>query len=99
MKIYLFYNNQRVTKKRTHVKKRTLNPVFNESFVFDIPYNEGLDNVSLHFHVLDYDRITKNETIGKVELGLKGSPSAQKHWQEVAASPRKQIADWHKLTI
>ena len=37
VKIYLLYNEQRIAKKKTHVKKRTLNPVFNESFVFDLP--------------------------------------------------------------
>lgn len=39
VKIYLLYNGQRISKKKTHVKKRTLNPVFNESFAFDIPPN------------------------------------------------------------
>lgn len=37
VKIYLLYNGQRIAKKKTHVKKRTLSPVFNESFAFDIP--------------------------------------------------------------
>ena len=47
VKIYLMYNNQRISKKKTHVKKRTLNPVFNESFVFDLPRNEsGLGKVA-----------------------------------------------------
>ncbi len=41
VKIYLLYNGQRVAKKKTHVKKRTLNPVFNESFVFDLPNVAG----------------------------------------------------------
>ena len=42
------YNNQRISKKKTHVKKRTLNPVFNESFVFDLPRNEsGLGKVKI----------------------------------------------------
>jgi Ca2+-dependent lipid-binding protein len=60
--MYLLYNSQRIAKKKTHVKKRTLNPVFNESFVFDIPVGaEGLDNVSLEFLLLDWDRVTKNE--------------------------------------
>lgn len=62
VKIYLLYNGQRIAKKKTHVKKRTLNPVFNESFVFDIPSGaDGLDNVSLEFLLLDWDRVTKNE--------------------------------------
>lgn len=40
VKIYLLYNGQRIAKKKTHVKKRTLSPVFNESFAFDIPVAE-----------------------------------------------------------
>jgi len=64
VKIYLLYNQQRIAKKKTHVKKRTLSPVFNESFVFDIPNGaDGLNNVSLEFMLLDWDRVTKNEVI------------------------------------
>ena len=56
------YNGQRISKKKTHVKKRTLNPVFNESFVFDLPKTEdGLKSVELEFMLLDWDRVTKNE--------------------------------------
>lgn len=40
VKIYLLFNGQRIAKKKTHVKKRTLSPVFNESFAFDIPAAE-----------------------------------------------------------
>ena len=68
-------NEQRTgTKKKTHVKKKTLNPVFNESFVFDLPQHlEGIDeggegggansikNISFEFQLLDWDRVTKNE--------------------------------------
>lgn len=111
VKIYLMYKNQRISKKKTHIKKRTLNPVFNESFVFDVPYHEGLENLSLDFMLLDYERVTKNEVIGKLTIGPEmmvssGSHSIQggaapspaaKHWMEVAAKPRRQIAEWHKL--
>nr|CAG4648640.1 EOG090X05OW [Polyphemus pediculus] len=99
VKIYLVHNGQRVAKKKTHVKKRTLNPVFNESFVFDLPANAtSLDNISLEFLVLDWDRVTKNEVIGRLELGsVKGSGTALHHWNEVLSSPRRQIAEWHKL--
>lgn len=63
VKMYLLYNGQRIAKKKTHVKKRTLNPVFNESFVFEVPAapNATLDHVSLELLVLDWDRVTKNE--------------------------------------
>lgn len=62
MKIYLTYKNQRIAKKKTHVKKRTLNPVFNESFVFEIPAGEDeIDYIGLEILLLDWDRVTKNE--------------------------------------
>ncbi|XP_032791988.2 synaptotagmin-4 isoform X2 [Daphnia magna] len=99
VKIYLVHNGQRVAKKKTHVKKRTLNPVFNESFVFDLPAGAtSLDSISLEFLVLDWDRVTKNEEIGRLELGgTKSSGTALHHWNEVINSPRRQIAEWHKL--
>merc|ERR1711953_599514 len=99
VKIYLLFNGQRIAKKKTHVKKRTLNPVFNESFVFELPHmEEGLKNISLEFMLLDWDRVTKNEVIGRLELGgEKCQGTALHHWNEVLASPRRQIAEWHKL--
>lgn len=99
VKIYLLYNNQRISKKKTHVKKRTLNPVFNESFVFDLPRSEsGLAKVQLEFMLLDWDRVTKNEVIGRLELGGEGCDGPElAHWKEIQASPRRQIAEWHKL--
>jgi len=99
VKIYLLYNDQRIAKKKTHVKKRTLNPVFNESFVFELPHlEEGLKNISLEFMLLDWDRVTKNEVIGKLDLGgEKCTGTALHHWNEVISSPRRQIAEWHKL--
>lgn len=64
VKIYLMYNSQRISKRKTHVKKRTLNPIFNESLTFEIPNGtEGLSKVSLEFAMLDWDRVTKNEVI------------------------------------
>lgn len=97
VKIYLLLNNQRIGKKKTHVKKHTSDPVFNESFIFDIPSGENLDNISLQFQVLDYDRETKNEVIGTLHIGENACLIAQKHWLKVSASPRRQIAEWHKL--
>jgi len=62
VKMYLLVGGQRVSKKKTHVKRRTLNPVFNESFVLELPTGtQELTNVSLEFLLLDWDRVTKNE--------------------------------------
>lgn len=38
------------------------------------------------------------QVIGRLELGgTKSQGSALHHWNEVCNSPRRQIADWHKL--
>lgn len=70
--IFLNLQGQRIAKKKTHVKKRTLSPVFNESFAFDIPITEGggqtLDGVSLELLLLDWDRVTKNEVGSNISI-------------------------------
>merc|ERR1712155_471059 len=69
VKIYLLHKDQRISKKKTHVKKRTLNPVFNESFVFDLPRTDnGLADLQLEFALLDWDRVTKNEVTVMLSL-------------------------------
>ncbi|XP_076356660.1 synaptotagmin-4-like [Tachypleus tridentatus] len=96
VKLYLLYKNQRIAKKKTHVKKRTVNPLFNESFVFNVP-NEGLGCMGLEFLVLDWDCVTKNEVVGRLVLGSRVGGAAQHHWHEITNSPRRQIAEWHRL--
>lgn len=62
VKIYLVQGKVRLAKKKTHIKKRTLNPVFNESFVFELPSEAGaISSIQLQFVMLDWDRVTKNE--------------------------------------
>lgn len=62
VKIYMNHHNVRSVKKKTHIKKRSLNPVFNESFIFDLPSKEGsLEDIQLEVVMCDWDRITKNE--------------------------------------
>jgi len=99
VKIYLVHDNQRISKKKTHIKKRSLNPVFNESFIFDLPSTDGgLSSCHLEFVMLDWDRVTKNEVMGRLTLGgLECTGTALHHWEEILAAPRRQIAQWHKL--
>jgi len=99
VKIYLHHNNTRSSKKKTHIKKRSLNPVFNESFIFDLPSKDGsLNDVQLEVIMCDWDRITKNEVIGRLILGRDSEGSCATHWEEIQKCPRRPIAQWHKLT-
>ena len=48
-------HGRRIKKKKTQVKKSTLNPVYNEAIVFDVP-RDSIEDVSLLVNVIDYDR-------------------------------------------
>nr|XP_061789810.1 synaptotagmin-11-like [Nerophis lumbriciformis] len=97
VKVNVFYGRKRIAKKKTHVKKCTLNPVFNESFIYDIP-PELLPDISLEFLVVDFDRTAKNQVMGRLLLGPHGAPpSGAAHWREVCHNPRRQISKWHAL--
>jgi len=100
VKVYMLYNGQKVAKKKTHVKKRTLTPVYNESFVFDLPSSDpsDLELVSFELLVMDWDRVTKNEVMGRCMVGTSAkNSSGRNHWDQVRRNPRRQIAEWHRL--
>lgn len=61
------HKDKRVEKKKTVVMKRCLNPVFNESFPFDVPAHV-LRETTIVITVMDKDRLSRNDVIGKVML-------------------------------
>ncbi|KAK7788999.1 hypothetical protein R5R35_007383 [Gryllus longicercus] len=96
VKIALMQNGKRIKKKKTSIKKCTLNPYYNESFTFEVPF-EQIQKVNLMVTVVDYDRIGTSEPIGKVVLGYNASGTELRHWSDMLASPRRPIAQWHTL--
>ncbi|XP_054160441.1 synaptotagmin 1-like isoform X2 [Oppia nitens] len=96
VKIALMQNGKRLKKKKTSIKKCTLNPYYNESFTFEIPF-EQIQKIQLLVTVVDYDRIGTSEPIGKVILGCNASGTELRHWMDMLASPRRPIAQWHSL--
>lgn len=63
VKIYLLPD--RKTKHQTKVHRKTLNPVFDEVFLFPVAYAE-LSSRKLHFSVYDFDRFSRHDLIGQV---------------------------------
>jgi len=96
VKIVLMMNGKRLKKKKTSIKKCTLNPYYNESFAFEVPF-EQIQKVQLVVTVVDYDRIGTSDPIGKVMLGCNATGTELRHWMDMLASPRRPIAQWHSL--
>ncbi|XP_056409716.1 synaptotagmin-10 isoform X1 [Hyla sarda] len=96
VKVSLMCEGRRLKKRKTTTKKNTLNPVYNEAIIFDIP-PENMDQVSLSIAVMDYDRVGHNEVIGVCRTGVDAEGLGRDHWNEMLAYPRKPITHWHAL--
>jgi len=96
VKINLMMNGKRLKKKKTTVKKNTLSPYYNESFSFEVPF-EQIQKVQVVITVLDYDQVGSNDPIGKVVVGCGASGGELRHWSDMLAAPRRPIASWHTL--
>lgn len=64
VKVYLLPDRKKF---QTRVHRKMLNPIFNESFQFPVPYDE-LAVRKLHMSVFDFDRFSRHDMIGEVEL-------------------------------
>lgn len=56
VKVSLMCDGRRLKKRKTSTKRNTLNPVYNEAIVFDVP-PENIEQISLMIAVMDYDRL------------------------------------------
>ncbi|XP_073667982.1 synaptotagmin-7b isoform X2 [Paramisgurnus dabryanus] len=96
VKVWLMNKDKRVEKKKTVVMKRCLNPVFNESFPFDVPAHV-LRETTIVITVMDKDKLSRNDVIGKIYLSWKSGPAEVKHWKDMMSHPRTAVAQWHAL--
>ncbi|XP_056298808.1 synaptotagmin-4 [Pseudoliparis swirei] len=102
VKVNMYQGKKRVCKKKTHVKKCSPNPVFNELFVFDLPSSsEALRDTSVELLLLDSDTGDSrcpNAVLGRLVLGTAAAGTPGDHWREICEHPRRQIAKWHGLS-
>uniref|UniRef100_A0A1A8PCE2 Synaptotagmin IXb n=1 Tax=Nothobranchius rachovii TaxID=451742 RepID=A0A1A8PCE2_9TELE len=96
VKVSLMCEGRRLKKRKTSTKRNTLNPVYNEAIVFDVP-PENIDQISLLIAAMDYDRVGHNEVIGVCRVGSEAESLGRDHWSEMLTYPRKPIAHWHPL--
>ncbi|XP_035807117.2 rabphilin-3A [Amphiprion ocellaris] len=83
-------------KNKTQIKKKTLNPEFNEEFSYEIKHAE-LAKKTLDISVWDYDMGKSNDFIGGCQLGIQAKGECLKHWYECLKNKDKKIERWHVL--
>jgi len=98
VKVWLIYRGKKVEKKKTYIIKKTLNPTFEEEFTFLTPMKK-MRETQLEITVMDYDKIGRNDTIGKVYLGHKSSGLEKQHWKDMLNSARQPVTQWHVLKV
>ncbi|XP_062815019.1 double C2-like domain-containing protein beta isoform X2 [Anolis carolinensis] len=97
VKTYLKPDEDKKSKHKTAVKKKTLNPEFNEEFCYDIKHAD-LTKKTLEITVWDYDIGKSNDFIGGVVLGINAKGERLKHWFDCLKNKDKKIERWHTLT-
>ncbi|NWS27890.1 DOC2B protein, partial [Polioptila caerulea] len=97
VKIYLKPDEDKKSKHKTAVKKKTLNPEFNEEFFYEIKHGD-LAKKTLEVTVWDYDIGKSNDFIGGVVLGINAKGERLKHWFDCLKNKDKKIERWHTLT-
>ncbi|XP_041652052.1 synaptotagmin VIII [Cheilinus undulatus] len=96
VKVQLTLDKRKWKKRKTTVKKKTLSPYFNESFIFDVTFDQ-IQRVNLVISVWDHDDLTRNDTMGKIFLGCDATGNQLRHWADMLSNPRRPVAQWHNL--
>eukprot|EP00064_Thunnus_orientalis_P003771 superscaffoldBa00000321_g3782 len=97
VKIILQPDMGKKSKYKTSVKKKTLNPEFNEEFSYEVTLDQ-LAKKTLEISVWDYDLGMSNDFIGGVELGINASGQRLRHWFDCLKNKGKKVEYWHTLT-
>ncbi|CAL4067347.1 unnamed protein product, partial [Meganyctiphanes norvegica] len=75
---------------KSKVKRSTLNPKWNESFYFEGFSMQKLQTRILHLHVYDYDRFSRDDSIGEIHIPLCQNDFAEKKEMSRVLKPLKK---------
>lgn len=57
-----------------------------------------LDDIVMEVMVMDYDRFSKNDVVGKILFGSSVTDEAQlRHWRDMIDNSPQIISQWHTI--
>jgi len=66
--VYLLPDRKKQTKKKTHYRKETLDPEYNETITYFLTEVDGSRSRTLHLSVLDHSSVGNSELIGAFSI-------------------------------
>ncbi|XP_046865763.1 synaptotagmin-like protein 4 isoform X2 [Drosophila willistoni] len=97
VKVYLLPDKSKAGKRKTKVKKHTLNPVFDETLRFHTPIS-SLESRTLWLSVWHSDMFGRNDFLGEVSVNLQGrlfdNPQSQWYLLQERSEPFDEVATY-----
>ncbi|XP_049626223.1 synaptotagmin-16 [Suncus etruscus] len=88
---------QEMSRCKTSIRRGQPNPVFKETFVFQVALFQ-LSDVTLMISIYNRRTMKRKEMIGWIALGQNSSgEEEQDHWEEMKETKGQQICRWHTL--
>ncbi|CAJ0578513.1 unnamed protein product, partial [Mesorhabditis spiculigera] len=85
-------------RQRTSIKKRTLNPDWEETLAFIVPFKD-LPKKTLQVGVYDHDVGSRDDYIGGIVLSTSAKGDRGKQWIQVIENPGQVFEYWHRLEL
>uniref|UniRef100_A0A673FQI5 Synaptotagmin XVI n=1 Tax=Sinocyclocheilus rhinocerous TaxID=307959 RepID=A0A673FQI5_9TELE len=88
---------QEISRCKTSIRRSQPNPVFKETFVFQVALFQ-LSDVTLMVSIYNRRNMKRKEMIGWMALGQNSSGEEELlHWQDMKESGNQQVCRWHTL--
>lgn len=88
---------QEISRCKTSVRRGQPNPVYKETFVFQVALFQ-LSDVTLLISIYSRRSMKRKEMVGWMALGQNSSgEEEQLHWQDMKESRGQQVCRWHFL--